>query len=229
LIASDVSGLVNSQGAKNALVKGIANVTGVPSKYVDVDLSAEPKRRRLRTQQLSQGGILTLTYSIAVGGDAPASVTATGLEISNKLKPTNFGTIADTISASVDQSLGSGAFGLSIQHVSVANVVEKYPVQLSTSSTPTTESVTWTVTSFELTTSMLPSVAPSTMAPFTMSTVTTSTTATSTMTPPCVCDIWMVKHPICAECEIVDAPSGTQSHTNLMLSVAISFVGACFL
>lgn len=149
---------MNSAGAKLAVAKGIANTTGVPAPYVDVDLTVDPLRRRLRASSVSQGSVVAVTYVVSVGADAPVSVTAMGEDVSSKLDATNSGAIGDAISASVDESLGAGSFVLALQDVNVAEVVvQGVTSQSSTSRLPfasstTSLSATSTVTSHSSTT-----------------------------------------------------------------------------
>lgn len=167
MTASDVEGLMNSPGAKMAVAKGIANATGVPSDYVDVDLTAVPKQRRLRALSTLQSGEVTVTYVVSVGADAPASVTATGKDVGSKFWTGNAGTIGAAISSSVDESLGAGSFVLAVQKVFAAEVV----IKAETSTSSTTSRLVGTVANQPSTTSMLrPTV--SSAATSTMSTTT---------------------------------------------------------
>jgi len=122
MTVSDVQGLVNSPSANSAVAQGIADTTGVPSGYVDVDLFAELTRRRLGARLLSQSGALTVSYVISVNADAPASVTVTGADVGRKLAVENIGEIEASISSSFDQSLGAGSFVLSVQKINAAEV-----------------------------------------------------------------------------------------------------------
>lgn len=83
----------------DGMIDGIANFTGVPAAYVDVDLAPELDRRRLRSPQLEQSKDMLLTYAIAVSGEAPESVVATGSEVRTKLTPENRDAIEDAMSS----------------------------------------------------------------------------------------------------------------------------------
>lgn len=128
---SNVDSFVNNSDAKTAVAAGIANFTGVPPVYVDVDLAVEIERRRLRAQQPHQSDDVILTYAIAVGGDAPESVATTGAEVVAKLKAENSGSIADAISSSMQESLGR-SFVLSVKKVNIPKVLMKDPESPST-------------------------------------------------------------------------------------------------
>lgn len=122
MTVSNVQGLVDRPSANLAVAEGIANTTGVPSGYVDVDLFADLTRRRLSTRFLSQNGVLIVSYVISVDADAPPSVTVTGADVGRKLAVENIGEIEASISSSVDQSLGAGSFVLSLQKIDAAEV-----------------------------------------------------------------------------------------------------------
>lgn len=170
IIASEPERLVSSPGAQLAVAKGIANATGIPAPYVDVDLTVDALRRRLRASSTGQGGVVSVTYVVSVGGDAPASITTTGEDVSSKLDGANVAVIGAAISASVDESLGAGSFALAVQDVNVADVVVQGVVSItSTSSSPEASSST-SVTSLVSSSSTSP-------APTTSSTQVVSSTS----------------------------------------------------
>jgi hypothetical protein len=156
MTTSDVKGLISKPGANMAVAKGISNVTGVPTDYIDVDLAApEAKLRRLRALAQSNtlplaGGVVTVTYVISVSGDAPATVNVTGLDVGNQLAAAKSG---DAITSVVDKSLGAGTFALSVKSVDVSEVVIRNDAQSSTSLTSRLASTTSEATSLRSTTS----------------------------------------------------------------------------
>lgn len=123
--ASDVDGFVSSPTVKYAVVDALSNVTGIPSEYIDVDIAADDKKRRLRARQLSESGNLKVTYVIPVPGDAPPTVQGTGAEVGDRLKATSRSTMEHLISANVAESEVSEAFTLSIQSMEEPEVVVK--------------------------------------------------------------------------------------------------------
>jgi len=132
---SDAQDFIDDPLAKDAVKKAIANVTNVPAEYVDVDLFEGANRsRRLTLQQVTMADSLLVTYAIAVGGDAPASVAVTGEDVSMKMTSSNSATISDAIASKVDESFGAGVFAVSVQTVSTPDVAVA-PSELSTSST----------------------------------------------------------------------------------------------
>lgn len=145
MTVSDVSGFITSSDAKAAVAEGIANLTGIPSEFVDVDLAElDDDRRRLRAsmqRRLSSGSLL-ITYAINVPGDAPAIVTTTGAEVGDALMAASESEIGSAIAASVDTAVGSGAFTLSVTSTSSPSVVVR-----DTPVVVTTETVTTTATS----------------------------------------------------------------------------------
>jgi hypothetical protein len=68
-----------SSFAKEGVIQAIANVTGVPAMYIDIDI-ATGDRRLLQTRQLATS-TLTVMYVIAVPGDAPKSVALVAVEV----------------------------------------------------------------------------------------------------------------------------------------------------
>lgn len=133
---------MNSSVAKMAVTEGIANHTGVPKAYVDVDLSAVVEQRRLRgARQLGKAVALRVTYVISVDGAAPSSVAITGTEVAGKLMAKNAGAIQNAISSQVNASMapGSALYVVSLK-VSEPNVLLKSPPQSSTSETTTSVS-----------------------------------------------------------------------------------------
>lgn len=133
---SDVDAFVKSEDARAAVTKGIANVTGLPEEYVDVDLSVEVERRRLRAVDSHQSGVVRVTYAISVDGDAPESVTITGDEVGAKLNAANSANIQDAITSSIDESMGAGTFELSVQQVSEPNLETPNKLEASSGSVP---------------------------------------------------------------------------------------------
>jgi hypothetical protein len=155
---SDAKDFIDNPLSKEAVRKAIANVTNVPAEYVDVDLFEKANQsRRLLVQQVGMRGSLLVTYAIAVGGDAPASVKVTGEEVSNKMTSSNSGTISDAITSKVDESFGAGVFAVSVQTVHTPDVTVA-PSGLSTStiglSDTTTASVQSSTVTVEATTSV---------------------------------------------------------------------------
>jgi len=142
MAVSNVDGFLNSSMAKMAVTGGIANHTGVPNAYVDVDLSAVAAQRRLRVvRQLGEAIALRVTYVISVDGAAPSSVAITGTEVASKLMATNAGAIQNAISSRVNASMapGSALYVVSLK-VNEPNVLLKSPPQSSTSETTTSAS-----------------------------------------------------------------------------------------
>jgi len=147
---SDAQEFIDDPLSKEAVRKAIANVTNVPTEYVDVDLFEKANQsRRLALQQVGVQDSLLVTYAIAVGGDAPASVTVTGEDVSNKMTSSNSGTISDAITAKVDESFGAGVFAVSVQAVNTPDVAvapsglsTSTTSAISTSGTPTSETTT---------------------------------------------------------------------------------------
>jgi hypothetical protein len=133
---NDAQEFIHDPLSKEAMRKAIANITDVPAEYVDVDLFAKTNQsRRLVLQQVGIQDSLLVTYAIAVGGDAPASFTVTGEEVSTKMSSPNSGTISDAIAVKVDESFGAGVFTLSVQTVTAPEVaVASSGVSTSTAS-----------------------------------------------------------------------------------------------
>jgi len=101
-----VESFIKSPKAQAGVAEGISNVTGIPAEYIDVDLSAEPEKRRLRAQQLAKANALMVTYyAIAVDGAAPSSITSTGEEVAIKLAATNDVKIGQAITTKVEEAM----------------------------------------------------------------------------------------------------------------------------
>merc|ERR1719436_2290737 len=106
IACSDAAGFVDSDTAKKAVTDSIAAVTGVPSDYIDIDISIQEQGRRLQTRKLSslQSGNLIITYVITVPGDAPETVNATGFDVGEQLNAAKMDTIEQVIVANVADS-----------------------------------------------------------------------------------------------------------------------------
>merc|ERR1712146_789532 len=92
-----------------------------------------------------QGSVVSVTYVVSVGADAPSSITMTGEDVGSKLDGTNAAAIGAAISASVDESLGAGSFALVVQDFNVADVVVQGVISdPSTSGSPEATSSTST-------------------------------------------------------------------------------------
>jgi len=133
VIISNLSKFLNSSNSQSAVATGLANVSVVPKEYADADLFTAARRL---TAQVIPGtnpgnGELTVTYAVAINAHAPSSVETTGEEVGNKLQPTNKANIEAALSSSVAESMGAGAFDLSVQSVSAPNVVVAEPPALS--------------------------------------------------------------------------------------------------
>jgi hypothetical protein len=149
---SDAKDFIDNPLSKEAVRKAIANVTNVPAEYVDVDLFENANQsRRLLLQQVGMQDALLVTYAIAVGSDAPASVKVTGEEVSSKMTSSNSGTISDAITSKVDESFGAGVFAVSVQTVNTPDVTVA-PSELSTSTTSTVGTSETTTASAQSTT-----------------------------------------------------------------------------
>lgn len=123
LAVSDADTFVNNSDVKAAVTESVANFTGVPSAYVDVDLvRSEPDQRRLRSQQLDTPEFVVLTYAVAVGGGAPGAITTTGAEVGAKMKAASSGELTDVLSSSVEASVGEG-FAFAVQETTAPTVV----------------------------------------------------------------------------------------------------------
>jgi len=122
---SDLKAAMSSDTVKDAVVETVASITDVPSEYVDVDVAIEDGKRRLRASQVSESGNLRATYVIAVPGDAPETIVATGAEVGHRLKGASSRTIESLISSNVAESEGSGSVTVSIQSVGEPEVVVK--------------------------------------------------------------------------------------------------------
>jgi hypothetical protein len=129
ITVSGADGLVGSAkeaAAIDGMIDGIANFTGVPSAYVDVDLTAELDRRRLRSQQQQeQSKDTVLTYAIAVSGEAPESVVTTGSEVVTKLAPENRDAIEDAMSSWVSTEIDLTVKRMSTPQVTVSSSAQE--------------------------------------------------------------------------------------------------------
>jgi hypothetical protein len=107
LAVSDADAFVNNSNVRAAVTESMANFTAVPSAYVDVDLvRREPNQRRLRSQQPNSPELVVLTYAVAVGGDAPGSITTTGAEVAAKVKEASNDKLTDVLSSDVEAFVG---------------------------------------------------------------------------------------------------------------------------
>jgi hypothetical protein len=121
---SNVSSFAKNPDAVAAIAEGIANHTGVPSEYIDLDLYVVPERR-LNGRELAQRGTLIVTYVVVVGSHVPASVAVTGDEISHVMQASNAVHIGDAIAFKVRETFGSDSFDIVLAEVA--------PVVLTTS------------------------------------------------------------------------------------------------
>lgn len=122
--------------ASSAIGAGLANVAGVSAEYLDVDLIASAGSRRLAVNALPDNAELIATYGIYVPGDAPASLTATGNQVGDRMQPTRIDAIEQAIASSVASSMGGRrlrgeTYHISVQSVSVPNVVVAESASLS--------------------------------------------------------------------------------------------------
>jgi len=122
---SDLETARSSDTVKDAVIETISNITSIPPEYVDVDVAIEDGKRRLRASQISETGNLRVTYVIAVPGDAPETIEATGAEVGDRLKAASSTTIENLISTNAAESEGSGSITVSIQNVEEPEVVVK--------------------------------------------------------------------------------------------------------
>jgi hypothetical protein len=134
LQVTNVSSFAENPNAKAAIKEGIANLTGVPSEYIDLDLYVVPQRR-LEGRALAQTGTLIVTYVIVVGSHVPASVAVTGGEIGEVMKASNVAQIGAAITSKVKETFASDSFSVVVAEVA--------PIELTSSSvsTNTTTSV----------------------------------------------------------------------------------------
>lgn len=116
LKVSNASSFVQNPTATAAMKEGIANVTQVPSEYIDLDLYEIPLRR-LGTQDVVLNESLLVTYVIVVGSHVPASVAVTGDEISVIMHASNMDQIGTAISSKVQETLGSDSFNIVVAEV----------------------------------------------------------------------------------------------------------------
>merc|ERR1712060_240465 len=107
VVVSDLETAISSDTLKDAVIETISEIASVPSEYVDVDVATEDGKRRLRASQISENGNLRVTYVIAVPGDAPETVEATGVEVGDRLKAASSRTIGSLISTNAAESEGS--------------------------------------------------------------------------------------------------------------------------
>jgi len=173
MAVKDMQTFLDNPNAKLAIRKALANITGVPSEYIDVDVVAEAKR--LRARMLSQSGNLLVTYAIVVPSDAPDTVYVTGVEVGEKLLASNLDHVQIAVSTSIENVFGSELL-VSIESVIIPNVIENsLPVPVPSTPTPAPPTAT---PSTETPASPTPTPAPPTPA------LSTPTPAPPTPSPP---------------------------------------------
>lgn len=184
LSVTDIETFVASPEAKAGVAHGIANVTGIPAEYVDVDLVAETQQRRLRAQELPKASALMVAhYAITVDGAAPASISSTGQEATSRLMAANDVDIAQAISTSVDEFMGPSStlqilsveeatkpslIGATTSGSSTASVThsEAITTLIHASSVPTTQAIGSAGSLRSSTTTMMPARSPTTVQAF---------------------------------------------------------------
>lgn len=123
---SNVDSFVNDSDTNAAVTEGLANYSGIPPAYVDVDVAALKGNRRLRSQPAARPELVTLTYAIAVGGLAPESVATTGPEVGAKLESENSEAVEDAIFSSLEESLGWD-YAFSVKEMNEPTVIVQDP------------------------------------------------------------------------------------------------------
>jgi len=148
---TNVSRFVENPNAKVAMKEGIANLTSVPSEYIDLHLYVAPQRR-LVGRALTQTGTLVVTYVIVVGPGVPASVVISGSEIDEVMQSSNIDQISATISSKVAESLGSGNFNIVVAEVA-PTVLKFSSSSMHTATSTSVSSVPSSISSLTSTTS----------------------------------------------------------------------------
>merc|ERR1712048_922107 len=123
MACANAQAFVDVRSAWWAVREALANVTGVLPEYVDIDILAET--RRLRGRSLSDASNLRVTYAIVVGGDAPEKIEVTGAEVGQKLQASNIGSLQSAVATSIEKSLGSESYIVTIATVDEPDVVQE--------------------------------------------------------------------------------------------------------
>merc|ERR1712048_1352010 len=123
MACANAQAFVGDRSAWGAVREALANVTGVLPEYIDIDILAEA--RRLRGRSLSDANNLRVTYAIVVGGDAPEKIEVTGAEVGQKLQASNIGSLQSAVATSIDTSLGSESYIVTIATVDEPDVVQE--------------------------------------------------------------------------------------------------------
>jgi hypothetical protein len=130
---TNASSFAENPNATVAISEGIANLTRVPSDYIDVDLHVV-SQRRLDSRALAQREALLVTYVITVGSHVPSSVVVTSGEIDDVMKASNINQIDAAISSQVQKTFGNNDFNVAIAEVAPTVLIS------SSASTNTTNS-----------------------------------------------------------------------------------------
>jgi len=128
-LVSDAATFISSEAARTAVAESIANMTAVPSMYVDVDLSLTNQIgavRRLRgagaDRHLSSGSVL-IAYAIHIPGDVPVAVNTTGDEVEAALSSSNMSDVSVVMAHMLQTFTGSSTFSISVTSMSAPKVM----------------------------------------------------------------------------------------------------------